>query len=89
MIASIGGRYFAMDRDNNWKRTKLAYSVLLADASFHEPDWQSALADAYKRGESDEFVTPTVLGAYFGLKNSDALIFFNFRADRAIHACFC
>ena len=87
-IASICGRYFAMDRDQRWSRTERAYDLIaLAEAPFAAASAGAALELAYGRGETDEFVQPTVIGAAHdatpGLSPDDALVFMNFRADRA------
>jgi 2,3-bisphosphoglycerate-independent phosphoglycerate mutase len=83
--ASIVGRYFAMDRDNRWDRVQLAYDLLTqGKADFRADDALSALREAYARGEDDEFVKPTVIGAQPAIvDDGDAVIFMNFRADRA------
>lgn len=87
-IASIAGRYFGMDRDNRWDRVEKAYLALAEGQSpEHSPDALSALAQAYERGEDDEFVTPTCLldptGKDISMQDGDAVVFMNFRADRA------
>lgn len=80
LIASLMGRHYAMNRDNNWDRTKLAYTLLTkGGATF--PTWHEALEHTYARGLSDEFVEPTLVGAPHTIKDNDALIFFNFRED--------
>lgn len=87
-IASICGRYFAMDRDQRWSRTERAYDLIArAEAPFAAPFAAAALESAYARGETDEFVQPTLIraadAAAQGLAADDALLFMNFRADRA------
>ena len=83
-IASVGGRYFAMDRDNRWERVRRGWDAIVeAQADHHAPDAVSALQSAYARGENDEFVAPTVIGAPQPMQDGDAVIFMNFRADRA------
>ncbi|GAA0710476.1 2,3-bisphosphoglycerate-independent phosphoglycerate mutase [Dokdonella soli] len=88
-IATVSGRYYAMDRDQRWDRVKLAYTAIAdAQAEFHADDALAALQDAYARGENDEFVKPTVIdsieaGAGARVEDGDAVIFMNFRADRA------
>ncbi|MDK2927665.1 MAG: 2,3-bisphosphoglycerate-independent phosphoglycerate mutase [Bacillota bacterium] len=87
-IASISGRYYAMDRDKRWERTALAYRALVAGEGETAPSAQAALQAAYARGETDEFVRPTVLvrpdGSPRGrIADGDTVIFFNFRPDRA------
>jgi 2,3-bisphosphoglycerate-independent phosphoglycerate mutase len=83
-IATISGRYYAMDRDKRWERVKLAYDAITdAAADFHAADALSALAAAYARGENDEFVKPTVIGVGAKFADGDAVIYMNFRSDRA------
>ena len=83
-ISSIIGRYFAMDRDKRWDRTQRAYDALAyGKAPFHAQTALEALEGAYARGEDDEFVQPTLVGAPRPVKDGDAVIFFNFRPDRA------
>lgn len=83
-IASVTGRYFAMDRDQRWDRTKSAYRILVdGKANLRSPNAVSALDEAYARGESDEFVQPTVIGSPRRIQDGDAVAFMNFRADRA------
>ena len=83
-IATMGGRYYAMDRDKRWERVKLAYDAITeAQAEFHAPVALSALAEAYARGETDEFVKPTVIGDGARFADGDAVVYMNFRADRA------
>ncbi len=82
-IASLSGRYFAMDRDRNWDRVGRAYSCLAEGEGERAVDAATALDLAYERGESDEFVSPTAIGDYAGMADGDGLIMANFRADRA------
>ncbi len=83
-IATVCGRYFAMDRDQRWDRVRLAYEAIAdAQAEFHASDALAALRDAYARGENDEFVKPTVVGDGARVEDGDAVVFMNFRADRA------
>lgn len=84
-FASVIGRYFAMDRDNRWDRVQQAYD-LLTQAKSEFPSYASineAIEAAYERGENDEFVKASVIGEKAPLADGDALIFMNFRADRA------
>jgi 2,3-bisphosphoglycerate-independent phosphoglycerate mutase len=82
-IASICGRYHAMDRDRNWERTQRFWDLLVhARAPFHAAHARQAVADAVARGESDEFAQPAVIGPPSPLAEGDAVIAFNFRADR-------
>ncbi|MDQ7049968.1 MAG: 2,3-bisphosphoglycerate-independent phosphoglycerate mutase [Enterobacterales bacterium] len=83
-IASITGRYFAMDRDNRWDRVEKAYNMLANGESNHTyPTAQEALKAAYQRGENDEFVQPTIIGDAAKIQDGDSVIFMNYRADRA------
>ena len=90
-IASVSGRYYAMDRDQRWDRLRLAWDAIVeAKSEHHATDALSALQAAYARDENDEFVLPTVIdGALFdrlrgnGIQDGDAVVFMNFRADRA------
>ncbi|WP_108649039.1 2,3-bisphosphoglycerate-independent phosphoglycerate mutase [Dongshaea marina] len=91
-IASMVGRYYAMDRDNRWERVEEAYDLLtLGETSYKYPTAVEALEAAYARDENDEFVKATVVGSEAAtINDGDALIFMNFRADRAreITRCF-
>jgi 2,3-bisphosphoglycerate-independent phosphoglycerate mutase len=83
-IASLGGRYYAMDRDKRWDRVQRAWDAIVEARSEHRaPDALAALAEAYARGETDEFVAPTVLDGAQPMRDGDAVVFMNFRADRA------
>lgn len=88
-IASVIGRYYAMDRDNRWERTHIAYDMLTkGEAEFSAATATAALAAAYQRGENDEFVKATLIANQSGnqpltIKDGDIVIFMNFRADRA------
>ncbi len=81
-IATLGGRYFAMDRDSRWPRVERAYAAIAAAEGAQANDWHSALMAAYESGQSDEFVAPTVIGGYAGMRDGDAVLMANFRADR-------
>ncbi|UVJ44326.1 2,3-bisphosphoglycerate-independent phosphoglycerate mutase [Pseudomonas sp. LS1212] len=83
-IASIIGRYFAMDRDNRWDRVATAYNLIVDSAAeFSAVTGIEGLEAAYARGESDEFVKATRIGESVKVEDGDAVIFMNFRADRA------
>ncbi len=82
-VATIAGRYYAMDRDNRWDRTSRAVAAILRGEGRRAGSALQALEDAYGRGETDEFVRPAVLDGYRGYRPGDAFLFFNFRADRA------
>lgn len=83
-IASVTGRFYAMDRDRRWERTKRAYDLLAnGSAEHHAADALAALLAGYARGEDDEFVLPTIVGKTRPIEDGDAFVFFNFRPDRA------
>jgi 2,3-bisphosphoglycerate-independent phosphoglycerate mutase len=83
-IASIIGRYFAMDRDNRWDRVSQAYNLIVdGHAEFHASSALEGLQAAYDRDENDEFVKATRIGAAAPVEDGDAVVFMNFRADRA------
>lgn len=83
-IASVSGRYYAMDRDQRWDRVERAWNAIVdAESEYHHADAAAALDAAYARGETDEFVVPSVIGAAGGVADGDAVVFMNFRADRA------
>jgi len=82
-IATVCGRYYAMDRDNRWDRTDRAAKAILAGEGVHATDPVDAVRASYERGVTDEFVEPVVLDGRPGLGPDDAAIFFNFRPDRA------
>lgn len=88
-IASVTGRYFAMDRDNRWERVKQAYdAVVCGQAQYTATSALDAIEAAYERDETDEFIKPTVITSPEGeplatINDGDSVLFFNFRADRA------
>jgi 2,3-bisphosphoglycerate-independent phosphoglycerate mutase len=83
-VASLIGRYFAMDRDNRWDRVEQAYHLIVdGKADYHSDYAVDGLIAAYERGESDEFVKATTIGEPVRVEDGDALVFMNFRADRA------
>ena len=83
-LATVSGRYWAMDRDQRWERVEAAYRAITeARAEFRAVDGLGALEAAYQRGENDEFVKPTVIDGAEPMRDGDAVVFFNFRADRA------
>ena len=84
-VASVMGRYYAMDRDSRWERTQLAVDALVrgeADGR-HAVSGEEAVRAAYARGETDEFILPTLVGEEGRIRDGDAVLFFNFRPDRA------
>jgi 2,3-bisphosphoglycerate-independent phosphoglycerate mutase len=82
-IASICGRYFAMDRDERWDRVQQAYELLTEAKGRHADTALVGLEQAYAAGENDEFVKATWIGAARPIQDGDAVVFMNFRADRA------
>lgn len=90
-IATVMGRYYGMDRNKNWDRTEMAYRAMTEGVAPHSvEDPLDAISQAYNRDETDEFIVPTVIDNYQGMKDGDAIIFFNLRSDRArqIAKCF-
>jgi 2,3-bisphosphoglycerate-independent phosphoglycerate mutase len=81
-IATMGGRYFGMDRDQRWERIQKAYSPIV-NALPHRNDALSTLRENYEKGITDEFISPVALGDYQGMKDGDGLLMANFRSDRA------
>jgi 2,3-bisphosphoglycerate-independent phosphoglycerate mutase len=82
-IGTVSGRYYAMDRDTRWERTKLAYDAIVHARGLEAASGVEAVESSYERGDSDEFVKPTVIGGYDGIAAGDVGIFVNFRPDRA------
>ena len=82
-IVTVLGRYFAMDRDNRWARVSKAYDAMIAGTGQAAATPKDAVTAAYDQGESDEFITPAVIGDYAGVQDGDGVFCLNFRADRA------
>ena len=84
-VASVSGRYYAMDRDRRWDRLKLAYEMLVRGKGLYAASGLAAVTESYGRGETDEFILPTVVceEPESRLRDGDAVIFFNYRPDRA------
>ncbi|GHA78318.1 2,3-bisphosphoglycerate-independent phosphoglycerate mutase [Cognatilysobacter bugurensis] len=83
-IASVSGRYYVMDRDKRWDRVRRAWDAIVEAQGEHRADTAlKALDAAYGRGENDEFVLPTVIDGGAPVRDGDAIVFMNFRADRA------
>jgi len=83
-VATVAGRYYTMDRDHRWERTARGYDAIVQGEGLAAADPVAAIEAAYGRGEDDEFVQPTVIAGGDGrVRNGDALVFLNFRADRA------
>lgn len=81
-IATVCGRYYAMDRDHRWERVELAWRALALGEGVAFANAQSAVAAAYAADVTDEFILPAVIGAYRGMRDGDGLLSFNFRSDR-------
>jgi 2,3-bisphosphoglycerate-independent phosphoglycerate mutase len=81
-VATVSGRYYAMDRDKRWDRVEKAYLMLTEAAGHKAADPLAAVEAAYQRGETDEFVLPTAIGDWAGMASGDGLLLANFRADR-------
>jgi 2,3-bisphosphoglycerate-independent phosphoglycerate mutase len=81
-IATVSGRYYAMDRDKRWERVGQAYRAIAEAEGPRFPDAQATIAHAHDNGDSDEFIVPAVIGDYRGMRDGDGLLCFNFRADR-------
>jgi len=82
-VATVSGRYYAMDRDQRWERTALAWQAIAHGEGPVSPSAAAAVTTAHARGEGDEFIVPTVIDGYDGMRDGDAVIQMNFRADRA------
>jgi 2,3-bisphosphoglycerate-independent phosphoglycerate mutase len=82
-VGSVVGRYWAMDRDRRWERTARAYDMLVhGQAPYRTDTGEQAVRDAYERGETDEFIEPTLVGAEATIRPGDSVLCFNFRPDR-------
>jgi 2,3-bisphosphoglycerate-independent phosphoglycerate mutase len=81
-IATVIGRYYAMDRDKRWDRTKLAYDAMVKGIGIPAPDPLAAIRHAYAAGETDEFVKPRVIAGARLIRDGDGVFCFNYRADR-------
>lgn len=81
-IATICGRHYAMDRDNNWDRIKPSYDAIMSGIGAKDSDAMTAVRNSYEQNITDEFILPTVIGNYAGITDGDALLFCNFRSDR-------
>ncbi len=83
-IATVSGRYYAMDRDQNWERTNRAYDAIVnREAEYEAGTAVQAVENSYERGDTDEFVEPTLVTGAPALQDGDAVVFFNYRSDRA------
>jgi 2,3-bisphosphoglycerate-independent phosphoglycerate mutase len=86
-VATVSGRYWAMDRDTRWDRVERAWQAMVNGQGLTAADPVQAVEDAYSRGETDEFIQPTVIAENGQIKDGDAVVFFNFRADRVRELC--
>ena len=82
-VATVSGRFFAMDRDNRWERVSQAADAMMAGRGRAAASPMDAVKAAYGKGETDEFIQPTVIDGFHGMTDGDGLLFMNFRADRA------
>ena len=82
-IGTVGGRYWGMDRDRRWDRTKKAYDAIVHAQGPRAESAVAAVRESYEQGITDEFVEPTVIGDYDGAAGDEPMVFINFRADRA------
>src|SRR5439155_13432333 len=82
-IATVAGRYYAMDRDGRWERTQRAYDAIVPGQGLTGSDPVREVSASYDRGVTDEFIEPVVLEGRPRLEHGDTAIFFNFRPDRA------
>ncbi|WP_404381253.1 2,3-bisphosphoglycerate-independent phosphoglycerate mutase [Caenispirillum salinarum] len=82
-VATVSGRYFAMDRDNRWDRVQKAYDAIVDGTGATHPDALELVGSSYSDGKTDEFIVPAIIGDYAGAKDGDGVLFANFRADRA------
>lgn len=87
-LGSITGRYFAMDRDKRWGRTRKAYDAIVHSKGKKISHWKEAIKDSYNNGKTDQYIEPYVIHeqdtSISGVASKDSIIFFNFRPDRAI-----
>jgi 2,3-bisphosphoglycerate-independent phosphoglycerate mutase len=81
-IATVGGRYYAMDRDKRWDRVEKAWRALVLGEGERAEDAKAAIAQSYAQNKSDEFVLPTIIADYRGMADGDGVLMCNFRADR-------
>ncbi len=82
-IATVTGRYFAMDRDNRWDRVAKAHNAIAVGTGLNVATANAAINDAYQADLTDEFIEPSIIGDYSGMRDGDAIVMANFRADRA------
>ncbi|MCK4265554.1 2,3-bisphosphoglycerate-independent phosphoglycerate mutase [Candidatus Babeliales bacterium] len=87
-MASLHGRFYAMDRDNNWDRTEKSFNILTQKAN-NQTNYEAEVEQAYSKNETDEFITPISLSTEGVIKDNDGIIFANFREDRARQLAEC
>ncbi|MFN7038673.1 MAG: 2,3-bisphosphoglycerate-independent phosphoglycerate mutase [Alphaproteobacteria bacterium] len=81
-LATVSGRYYGMDRDNRWDRTELAFNAIVYGKAEREENIENLINKNYSKNIFDEFIKPTIIGEYKGIKEDDAIIMVNFRSDR-------
>lgn len=81
-VATVSGRFYAMDRDNRWERVSQAWKVIVRGQGRNVSSAAEAIAQSYAANETDEFITPSVVAGYTGLKQQDAILMANYRSDR-------
>ena len=82
-VATVMGRFYALDRDNRWERVQRAYQAMIAGKGAECDDPITAIRQAYDKDQTDEFIDPTVIASYEGVRDGDGIFCLNFRADRA------
>ena len=82
-IATVSGRFFAMDRDNRWERVEKSHAAIAEAKGLQAEMAEMAVEEGYARDETDEFIQPTVIGTYSGMQDGDGILMVNFRSDRA------
>jgi 2,3-bisphosphoglycerate-independent phosphoglycerate mutase len=87
VVSTVSGRYYAMDRDKRWDRTRLAYDAMVHGKGIEAPDPVTAIQGAYESGETDEFIKPRVIAGAPRIRSGDGVFVVNFRADRVRQMC--
>jgi 2,3-bisphosphoglycerate-independent phosphoglycerate mutase len=82
-VATVSGRYYSMDRDNRWDRIQKSYDAMVQGEGLEAEGLVAAVQQSYDRGETDEFMLPTIIGDAMPIQDGDAVVCFNFRSDRA------
>ena len=86
-VATVGGRFYAMDRDNRWDRVKIAYDTMVNGANLSQLSPSEYIKQSYENGVTDEFIIPAAFGGFVGINQNDGVIFVNFRNDRVREIC--